>query len=91
MLLPRTYTLIFLWIFSQCVLISSNEIICELAAFLEDTNESNPRKIDSGQIKGKIESCDDENEQKCKQMVELEASVGTSGGNFTLSLDDREG
>ncbi|XP_054706912.1 uncharacterized protein LOC129216717 [Uloborus diversus] len=68
-----------------------NQIVCELAAFIEDKDENNARPIDAGKTISEFSSCSNENEEECKSTVEKQVIEGTNGGNFTLTVDDKEG
>ncbi|KAG8194080.1 hypothetical protein JTE90_003025 [Oedothorax gibbosus] len=83
--------LIYLWISSifSCIH-SKKDVVCELAAFIEDPDGSNPQRIDSGKGPASLSDCDEESQKKCIKAVEHQVKEGTRNGNFSLSIDQEE-
>ncbi|CAL1299802.1 unnamed protein product [Larinioides sclopetarius] len=69
---------------------AEKKIICEIGAFIEDSDGSNAVLIDSGRAKDDFTSCDEEHQKKCIQTVETQVIEGTGNGNFSLSVDKEE-
>ncbi|GFQ85548.1 uncharacterized protein TNCT_66511 [Trichonephila clavata] len=87
----KQYIFVLLWIFANfSCFFAEKEILCELAAFIENPDGSNAFLIDSGQASKELKSCDEENQKKCIQVVENHVIEGTQRGNFSLSLDREE-